>query len=236
MKSASRAIFAPPGYLLFAQDGSLRAQRFDPRTHRLDDVPRSVTSLSTLDDVTLSAATNQTLTITGVNNPSRELVWYDRGGRPMSTVTSETVLAPALSPDERRVAGEHRGEIWLVDLPRGIRHGSFWGPTASPVLSGRRTATGSRSPASARFTREPPTNSGREEILGENIPGHPVLYDWSSDGRFILFSTRTPETQWDLWLLPLSEHRAPKVFLRTAFTEYQARISPDGPPGRVRVR
>ena len=228
LKSASRAIFAPPGYLLFAQDGSLRAQRFDPRTHRLDDVPRSVTSLPTLDDVTLSAATNQTLTITGVNNPSRELVWYDRGGRPMSTVTSETVLAPALSPDERRVAGEHRGEIWLVDLPQGHTSRFILGPDSvtSPLWSpdGNRIAVASQRAIYSRAANE----LGREEILGENIPGHPVLYDWSSDGRFILFSTRTPETQWDLWLLPLSEHRAPKVFLRTAFTEYQARISPDG--------
>ena len=209
-------------------DGSLRAQRFDPRTYRLKDVPRTVTSLSTLDDVILSAATNQTLTITGVNNPSRELVWYDRGGRPMSTVISETVLAPALSPDERRVAGEHRGEIWLVDLPQGHTSRFILGPDSvtSPLWSpdGNRIAVASQRAIYSRAANA----LGREEILGENIPGHPVLYDWSSDGRFILFSTRTPETQWDLWLLPLSRNRAPKVFLRTAFTEYQARISPDG--------
>ena len=29
LESASRAVFAPPGYLLSAKDGSLRAQRFD---------------------------------------------------------------------------------------------------------------------------------------------------------------------------------------------------------------
>jgi DNA-binding winged helix-turn-helix (wHTH) protein/Tol biopolymer transport system component len=226
--SASRAVFAPPGYLLFAESGSLRAQRFDTRLYRLEDVPRTVTALSNLDDVMLSAAMDQTVTITGVNNPSRELAWYDRGGRPVSTVTSESVLAPALSPDERRVAGEHQGEIWLVDLPQGNTSRFILGPDSvtSPLWSpdGNRIAVASQRAIYTKAANE----SGREEILGENIPGQPVLYDWSSDGRFILFSTRTPDTQWDLWLLPVNRSEAPRPFLRTAFTEYQARISPNG--------
>jgi eukaryotic-like serine/threonine-protein kinase len=228
LNSTSRAVFAPPGYLLFAEGGSLRAQRFDPGTFRLDDVPRTVTSLSSQEDVTLSASMNQTLTIAGVNNPSRELAWYDRSGRPVSTVTSESVLAPALSPDERRVAGEHQGEIWLVDLPQGHTSRFILGPDSviSPLWSpdGNRIAVASQRAIYSRAANE----SGREEILGENIPGLPVLYDWSSDGRFILFSTRTPETQWDLWLLPAARNQTPRPFLRTGFTEYQARISPNG--------
>jgi eukaryotic-like serine/threonine-protein kinase len=228
LSSASRAVFAPPGHLLFAEGGSLRAQRFDTRLYRLEDVPRTVTSVPNLDDVMLSAAANGTVTITAVNNPSRELAWYDRSGRAVSTVTSESVLAPALSPDERRVAGEHQGEIWLVDLPQGHTSRFILGPDSvtTPLWSpdGNRIAVAGQRAIYSRAANE----SGREEILGENIPGQPVLYDWSSDGRFILFSTRTPETQWDLWLLPVSRNEPPRPFLRTAFTEYQARISPNG--------
>lgn len=146
----------------------------------------------------------------------------------MTAVTSETVLAPALSPDERRVAGEHRGEIWLVELLRGQTSRFMLGPdiVTSPVWSpdGERLAVASRRAIYVRGAND----SGRPELVADGIPAPPTLYDWSSDGRYILYTARTPETQWDLWILPLTGSHTPVPFMRTPFTEYQARISPDG--------
>jgi DNA-binding winged helix-turn-helix (wHTH) protein len=115
-RPAVRTVFAAPGYLLFARDGALVAQRFDPERLRLDGTPRSLASVSNQSDVTISAAGAETLIYSGVSNRTRELAWYDRTGRLLENVgLSEAVASPELSPDRARVAVEHHGEIWLVN-------------------------------------------------------------------------------------------------------------------------
>jgi eukaryotic-like serine/threonine-protein kinase len=53
------------------------------------------------------------------------------------------------------------------------------------------------------------------------------LYDWSRDGRFLLYSSVDPQTGFDLWVLPLSGDRKPSPFLKTRFRESQGQFSPD---------
>jgi hypothetical protein len=48
---------------------------------------------------------------------------------------------------------------------------------------------------------------------------------WSSDGKYLLFSTSS--NAGDLWLLPLSGDRKPKEFLATRFNENEGAFSPD---------
>jgi Tol biopolymer transport system component len=95
----------------------------------------------------------------------------------------------------------------------------------SPVWSpdGTRIAVGSRRAIYARTIGD----GGREELLARDLPAQPVLYDWSGDGRFIIYTTRIPATQWDLWILPVGSGRPPTPYLQTPFTEYQAQIAPD---------
>ena len=52
--------------------------------------------------------------------------------------------------------------------------------------------------------------------------------DWSRDGRLIVYEQVDPQTQEDLWILPLDGERKPFPFVRTAFNEIQGRLSPDG--------
>ena len=51
--------------------------------------------------------------------------------------------------------------------------------------------------------------------------------DWSLDGRFILYNQLSPNTQWDLWVLPLFGDRQPFPFLQTKFREIGGVFSPD---------
>src|SRR5262245_39438170 len=228
-RPAVRTVFAPPGYLLFARDGALMAQRFDSRGLRIEGTPRTLQSVSNQSGVTISAAGDDTLVYSGVTNRTRELAWYDRTGRLLENVNlAEAVSSPELSPDHERVVVEHHGEIWLVELSRRAVSRFMLGPdvVTSPVWSpdGTRIAVGSRHAIYARAIGD----AGHEELLAGNLPAQPVLYDWSSDGRYIIYTTRIPATQWDLWILPVAERGAPVLFLHTPFTEYQAQISPDG--------
>ncbi len=51
---------------------------------------------------------------------------------------------------------------------------------------------------------------------------------WSSDGRFILYTSSGLPTGDDLFVLPLSGDRKPVPFLKTPFNEYDGQFSPDG--------
>lgn len=51
--------------------------------------------------------------------------------------------------------------------------------------------------------------------------------DWSLDGRFILYHQNSPDTQSDIWVLPLFGDRQPIPFLQTKFNEGRGVFSPD---------
>jgi Tol biopolymer transport system component len=52
--------------------------------------------------------------------------------------------------------------------------------------------------------------------------------DWSSDGRFIIFEDTSPETNTDLWALPLEGDRKPIALVQTRFAELGGQLRPDG--------
>jgi Tol biopolymer transport system component len=51
---------------------------------------------------------------------------------------------------------------------------------------------------------------------------------WAPDGQSIVFLGSDTKTGDDLWILPLSGDRKPRVYLQTPFNENGAAISPDG--------
>jgi Tol biopolymer transport system component len=52
--------------------------------------------------------------------------------------------------------------------------------------------------------------------------------DWSRDGRTLVFASIGKDTNWDIWVMPMSGDRKPTPFLKTQFTELNAAFSPDG--------
>lgn len=55
-----------------------------------------------------------------------------------------------------------------------------------------------------------------------------IMNDWSPDDRFVLYHARDPQTDRNLWVLPLEGDRKPWVFLKTNFAEAAGQFSPDG--------
>ena len=56
-----------------------------------------------------------------------------------------------------------------------------------------------------------------------------IAEDWSSDGRFLVFTTIDFKTfKSDLWIQPMTSAQKPTPFLQTDYSESQAQISPDG--------
>ena len=75
--------------------------------------------------------------------------------------------------------------------------------------------------------RKPADGTGKEELLlGGGINNHP--FDWSRDGKFIVYETTGGTTGDDLRLLPMEGDHKPVPYLQTPFNEGDAQFSPDG--------
>ena len=51
---------------------------------------------------------------------------------------------------------------------------------------------------------------------------------WSADGRFLLYHSLDPQTNADLWVVPMVGDQTPSLFLRTPAREAYGAFSPDG--------
>jgi Tol biopolymer transport system component len=186
-------------------------------------------------DVALSASASGTLAYRA-DGGKRQLVWFDRAGNRTGTVgdpDASQLGAVRLSPDggtvmvHRMVNGNT--DIWLIDTDRPVFRRFTSGPAKdyhaiwSP--DGSRIALSSDRRGPLDLYERPSNNPGMEKLLLES-PVQKIVYDWSRDGRYILYQTQSPN--FDVWALPLDGDKKPLPILTTPFAEKEARFSPDG--------
>jgi eukaryotic-like serine/threonine-protein kinase len=235
--------FAPPGYLLHVRDRTLVVQKFDPDRLILSGDPMTVAHdveyVPTWGDAGFSVSENGVLTHQSGRRINRQLIWYDRSGKQLSTLgePAEYRDDPRLSPDGRRVAvmridpEARSGDIWIYEVARGtgsrltfetsVEENPVWSPDGSRLLySSNRDGVGNIYQKSA-------TGAGPEEPIYKNVYYKAPL-DWSRDGRFVIFRASAPTTKFDLWILPMSGDRKPFPFANSPFVELEAVFSPDG--------
>src|SRR5262249_48304647 len=87
--------------------------------------------------------------------------------------------------------------------------------------------------AAMRLFRKDSGGSSEEQRV---IDGPKYAHDWSRDGRFLIYQENAPGTQRDLWVLPFTPegkvpaNAKPAPYLRTEFSEWNARFSPEPSP------
>lgn len=235
--------FAPPDYLLYVRRETLFAQRLDSRTFQITGSPFAVSERVGQDsDIVLraavSASTTGPLAYRAAPSLHRHMVWLDRMGKQTAEVGEfDTGAAGAefrVSPDgqliglSRRVSGQT--DIWVMERARGllrrvtsdVRHDGdpVWSPDGAHIAF-------SSNPRGIRDLYQIPVSGGRtQEALLESAENKNPL-DWSADGRFILYSSISPNTSRDLWVLPLEGDRKPFAIAQTRYEETQGRFSPD---------
>ena len=239
----SRMEYAPPGYILYARDRALMAQRFDPVRFRLtgeafvvaDDVFASGAGSARNADFSASA-TGVLVHRGGAAGGVTRLVWVDRAGRELGDLgTPNTYGNLSLSPDGERVAVEvgidfSTTDIWLIERARGIssRFTFARGADLWPVWSADGSEvffTSDRSGIFREYRKR--SDSVREET---SMPGPNVTWgatDITRDGRTITCVTGGSTSRWDVMTLALGDS-VPKPFATTQFSEWSARFSPDG--------
>jgi Tol biopolymer transport system component len=227
-----------PGYLVWLKGSTITAQPFDPATLRLSGRAVPVTGA---DGIFVNPGSNwASFSISGegkllFNNGSYrfQLTWFSREGRILSTVGHADLFAALrISPDGRQAAvsvSDATGtrDNWRLEFARGIQspitfgsHGSVavWSPDAATIVS---SGVGLN-----RLFESPSNGAGAEKaILQSRVSLY--LNDWSPDGRYLAYTESTPETGYDLWLLPMTGDRTPVPFLKTRFNESHGTFSPD---------
>jgi Tol biopolymer transport system component len=239
-RADSAAIYADPGYLLFARDNALVAWRFDPDRLRLVGDPAPVfedVRYGTEDNrLSVSAAGSRVAYLSW--SPRRSLVWLDRKGRELGTLGDVAGYEDIrISPDGRRVAAAVRDpahgqnlDLWVLDAPRG---------TASRVTSER---TDEFNPAwfpdgdrlayvsdhvGFYDVYEKSANGGAEKILARSKQDK-VLPTVSSDGGNLLYSV-AEGPKYSRVLLPLSgSAEARRLNGGSRFSEEHPEIAPSG--------
>ena len=229
------------GYLLYINDRNLTAQRFDAgRLQPAGDPMTLATDLGAVRSLALapiSVSATGVLVYQGVGQPTRQMVWMDRGGRQVMLSGEPGEWGPPrISPDGHRAAAAKIGtdgknaHLWLLDVSgpaeeisaeAGVHEGS---PVWSP--DGLRLAYFSKQDeAYDIYTRSPLPGSKPELLLQTAARKYPT--DWSRDGRYLTFSQTGNGTRLDVWGFSLKDHRAAPL-LDTVYSEGFGSISPDG--------
>jgi eukaryotic-like serine/threonine-protein kinase len=238
--SDSDAIFAPPGYLLFARDSALFAWRFDTRNLRLSGQPAPVIErvrYGTEDNLlSVSAAGDHLAYLPWTGR--RRLVWVDRKGRELGTLGEVGGYEDVrLSPDGQRVAVALRDpahgqneDVWVLDVSRGTptritaeRTDEFapaWFPDGERLVY-----------ASDHLgfydLYERPASGGAERTLIATKQDK-ILPTISADGKFLLYSA-SEGANYARILRPISGSGEPiRLSERGRFSEEHAALSSDG--------
>ena len=239
----SNARYVPPGWLVYAKDGSLRAQRFDPDRLELsgDPIPlaENVQYFGFYSSNLFSVSQTGVLAyVVGAGALTRQLTWVDRQGAVMGTTGKPgNYFSPRLSHDGRRIAVDQSdatsdsGDIWVQDRERGIATRLTFDPRneSAPVWSPddrRILFFGNFTDRSDLFTIASDGTGPIETLLSNGADNLPS--DWSSDGKFILLQSGKGGvfSNTDLVIYSVEKRKA-EPWLETPYAERQGRFSPD---------
>ncbi len=236
----TRVEYVAPGYLLYVREGSLLAHTFDEKTRRVTGEPINVTSRLPYFDKTgwaeFSVSGTSVLAYAKVV-PGNRLVWLDRTGREVGQVSlQQGCFGINLSPDDQRVAygavdeRTGSGDIWVYDFSHNTPTRFAFGPTddGEPAWSpdGKRLAYFSCCDGPATLYIKELSDPGKGQAPFPT--GFRSPWDWSADGKLLLYSENAPTTNRDVWVLPLTGEQKPYPLLQTQFMESYARFSPNG--------
>ncbi|MBL8291166.1 MAG: PD40 domain-containing protein [Bryobacterales bacterium] len=235
------------GHLFWLRGRTLLAQRFDPETFTLSGERAAIADpvgMGALGRIFAAASATGLLVHGRVGGA--QFSWVDRAGNAVvsgrSTLGEPDRYSPfRLSPNGRRVAvgrtSSNGTDLWMADVEQdtwsrftflpGFANFPVWSPDARLVMF--------RTGSPPNLYRKEASGAGTEQRVTESANRQRPT-DWSRDGRLVLYDEIAPETQQDLWILPVTPDGIPETgakgrpYLRTRFNERDARFSPEPSP------
>lgn len=236
----SRIAYAPPGYLLYVNQGALMARPFDASSLKLageaTTIVEHVAEVGGNHEYDFSVSDNGVLAYQA-GNPTSQLTWFDRNGKKLNPAGEPGNYAKVvLSPDEKRAAVElvdpdgRLADIWILDVGRGSFSrftfdpksdgGPVWSPDGTQIVFGSSRAGNGE----INLYLKSASGASEEQLLFQSdAEKYPTC--WSRDGKNIFFENW--KSGGAMWVFSVPERQA-KPVLQSAFDQLQGRISPDG--------
>jgi Tol biopolymer transport system component len=239
LKTDSRVLYAPPGYLLYVREQTLLAQPFDAGSLRITGEPIPLgegLGVGSSGLAAFSISDTGVLAYRAGLSYAQQLVWFDRAGKQTPALEEPGDYRNAgLSPDGKRLAfnlskGGVAADIWIRDLARGVTSrftfdaayegNPVWSPDSRSLVYSAQRKHVDLMLKDAAGTRE-------AEVLLESDEDK-WARQWSRDGKYLLFASVGRDGGWDLWALPMSGEKEPFPVAKTRFVERFGDFSPDG--------
>jgi serine/threonine protein kinase len=239
--SSASATYAEPGFLILQRETTIVAQPFDARRLEVTGPPAPIA-----DNPGFNATSYQGLfsvSRTGAlayaeSSATSQLTWFDRAGKRLGTLGQPgDYNTSCFSPDGRRIvydlADPATGsvDLWSLEISTETISRLTFDPSldfysiCSPV--GDEVIFASLRHGAPDLYRQSLTAPGGERLLLDTpFPKTPT--DWSRDGRLVLFQSLSPNTQFDVWALPLSGEGKPYPVVATPADDRSGAFSPDG--------
>ncbi|MDQ3281083.1 MAG: serine/threonine-protein kinase [Acidobacteriota bacterium] len=238
VRARSNGVYAA-GHLLYALEGKLVAQPFDPDDLAVSGDPVPIAESVRYDKGFFRAVFDASPTGTlvyqeGSSGSKTELVWFDRSGKRLGTLgQADEYFDVRIAPDGAQVAASvgDPADIWIFDVDRGVRARLTYEQynEQSPIFSPDGNAVLFASDRTGLYDLLKRTLTGKSvetPVLNDRTPNeYPT--DWTSG--YIIYNREEigSASQVDIWALPL-DGRRPFPVLQSDALETDGRLSPDG--------
>jgi hypothetical protein len=251
MLTDTQVIFVPDqlkggsqGYLLFGRNSTLLALRFDTKRLQSAGEPVPVAKEVPFFEPTAWSefeASADGVLIYSTGRQRAQLTWFDRKGHESGKLGDPQDFAGDLriSSDGKKVAAgvldfsTGGADIWVYDLSQGTAERVTFGPPSGAPVSGepvwspddtRMAFLIVTALAAPQLRMKTVTDRGS----GEQFPSGPfqIPRDWSSDGRWIFFTTAGVENG-EIWLASVKDRKIIPL-LQTPFDSASPSLSRDG--------
>ena len=236
----SDAHYLSNGYLAYGHNGTLFVVGFDPERLEVKGTPvpvmQGVMSGASNGDAVFAVSQNGTLVFQpgSLTSFQYNLLFMDRSGK-AANITEEVkpYAFPAISPDGKRIALTLQGstfDVWVYDLARDtITKVTFGGDDYRPRWSpdGKMLAYDSSKSGHQQVYVKHDIGQGSEEVVTDGSENK-ELYDWTADGREVIFGRQNKDAGWDIYAAPIQGDHEPRPLVEAPFNQTEARVSPDG--------